>query len=183
MTGNAGCSASGARGWLRLRASEPGPNRTYMATVHFSPASNATSLSIVPDGEVLAARLLKKGADEVEVDWGGIVSTLLAVEDDLICLVDTYRVGPFSKRRGSHSRCASRGWPSPIHGAPRTRRRTGRSRTHSTSRPTLFTKPSNASVGSRVPSGVERVDQRRLYACGGEVMPPVSRHDHVFFGR
>jgi hypothetical protein len=62
-----------------------------MCTVHFSPRSTTTSVSIVPNGEILMKQLLGKGVDEVEIDWNGILSTALPVEDDVIFLVDAYR--------------------------------------------------------------------------------------------
>ena len=47
--------------------------------------------SAVPDGEDLMQRLLDKGMNAFEVDWNGIVSTRLPVEDDAIFLIGVFR--------------------------------------------------------------------------------------------
>jgi hypothetical protein len=62
-----------------------------MPILHFSPVSSTTDLSIIPSGEILMKRLQDEGMDEVEVDWGGIVSTALPVEDDVPFLIDAFR--------------------------------------------------------------------------------------------
>lgn len=36
-------------------------------------------------------KLLDKETDEIDVDWGGILSTTLPVEDDVVFLIDAYR--------------------------------------------------------------------------------------------
>jgi hypothetical protein len=50
-----------------------------------------TKPSVVPSAENLMKRLLDDGTSEIEVDWGGILSTVLPVEDDVVFLVDASR--------------------------------------------------------------------------------------------
>jgi hypothetical protein len=44
----------------------------------------------VPEGEELMKRLLDQGIQTIDINWAGVVSTTLPVEDDVIFLVDAY---------------------------------------------------------------------------------------------
>ena len=46
---------------------------------------------MVSEGEILMKNLLDKGIHEIDIDWGGILSTALPVEDDVVFLIDAYR--------------------------------------------------------------------------------------------
>jgi hypothetical protein len=71
------------------------PSKSHLLTLkmpalHFAPLPKVMPPSAVPDGEDLMQRLLDKGIKAFEVDWNGIVSTMLPVEDDAIFLIGAF---------------------------------------------------------------------------------------------